>query len=150
VAVEAFCTAPGQTVLQRGEFLVGLRLPPPQAHSGASYLRFTPRSEMDIAVAGAAAAVTLSADGAIFASARIALGGVAPTPLFVLQAGEALVGQPVSSAAIEHAAQIARQAAHPISDMRGSQAQRSHLCYVLAKRALESAVQRARASLGKE
>ena len=146
VAVESFCTAPGQTVLQRGEFLVGLRLPPPQAHSGASYLRFTPRSEMDIAVVGAGAAVTLSADGALFASARIALGGVAPTPLFVPQAGEYMVGQPVSSEVVAQAAQLARQAAHPISDMRGSQAQRSHLCAVLARRALESAVQRARAN----
>jgi xanthine dehydrogenase FAD-binding subunit len=150
VAVESFCTAPGQTILQTGEFLLAFRLPPPQAHSGASYLRFTPRSEMDIAVAGAGAAVSLSADGAVFESTRIALGGVAPTPLFVPEAGEALNGQPVSSTAIQQAAQIARQAARPISDMRGSRAQRSHLCEVLVKRALECALQRARARLGKE
>lgn len=150
VAVESFCTAPGQTILQTGEFLVALRLPPPLAHSGASYLRFIPRSEMDIAVAGAGAAVTLSADGTVFESARIALGGVAPTPLFVPEAGEALKGQQVAFTAIEQAAQIARQAARPISDMRGSRDQRSHLCAVLVKRSLERAIQRARARLREE
>ena len=150
VAVEAFCTAPGKTVLQRGEFLAALRLPPPPAHFGACYLRFTPRSEMDIAVAGAGVAVTLSADGAAFTSARIALGGVAPTPLFVAEVGAALVGQTVSDAAIQQAAQIARQAAHPISDLRGSREQRSHLCAVLVKRALECAIRRARTNVEKE
>jgi CO/xanthine dehydrogenase FAD-binding subunit len=150
VAVEFFCTAPGETILQTGEFLVGLRLPPPPARSGAGYLRFTPRREMDIAVVGAGAAVTLSADGAVFESARIALGGVAPTPLFVPEAGQVLMGQPVGIPAIEQAAQTARQAARPISDLRGSSAQRSHLCAVLVKRSLERAVQRARIGLGKE
>jgi xanthine dehydrogenase FAD-binding subunit len=149
-AVESFCTAPGQTILQTGEFLLALRLPSPEARSGAAYLRFTPRSEMDIAVAGAGVMVTLSVDGEVFESARIALGGVAPTPLFVPEAGAALAGQPVDSAAIEQAAQLARQAARPISDLRGSRDQRSHLCAVLVRRALERAIRRARASLGKE
>jgi xanthine dehydrogenase FAD-binding subunit len=150
VAVESFCTAPGQTILQTGEFLLALRLPPPPARFGAAYLRFTPRSEMDIAVAGAAAAVTLAADGTTFTMARIALGGVAPTPLPVPEAGAALAGQLVTGAAVEHAAQIARQAARPISDMRGSKAQREHLCAVLVKRALESAIRRARAGMEEE
>jgi carbon-monoxide dehydrogenase medium subunit len=143
VAVESFCTGPNQTALHSDEFLVAVRVPPPPANSGASYLRFTPRNEMDIAVAGAGAAVTLSADGSTFDSARIALSGVAPTPLFVTEAGEALKGQPVVSMAIEQAAQIARQVARPISDMRGSQTQRRHLCTVLTRRALERAIQRA-------
>jgi CO/xanthine dehydrogenase FAD-binding subunit len=147
IAVEDFCLAPGQTALQPDEFLVALRLPPPPAGFGAGYLRFTPRSEMDIAVAGAGAAVVLQAGGKGFKSARIALGAAAPTPLFVPEAGESLNGQPVSAAALLRAAQIAQQAAHPITDMRGTGTQRKRLCQVLVRRALERAVERATANL---
>ncbi len=145
--VESFCQGPGKTALQPGEFLVALQLPPPQAGFGASYLRFIPRSEMDIAVAGAGAAVVLQPGGKTFASARIALGAVAPTPLFVPEAGAALQGQPVSAEIIARAAQIAQQAARPITDMRGTSAQRKRLSLVLARRALERALERAIASL---
>jgi CO/xanthine dehydrogenase FAD-binding subunit len=156
MAVEAFCTGPGRTALQPGEFLLALRLPVPPAGSGGSYLRFTPRSEMDIAVVGAGAAVVL-ADAAVslngaatIESARIALGAVAPTPLLVREAGEALRGQKISAAVIEHAAQIAQQAARPISDLRGTSTQRRRLCAVLVRRALERAIERATTALGKE
>ena len=149
IQVENFCTAPGETDLHPGEFLVAVRVPPLASGSGGSYLRFTPRAEMDIAVAGAAATVVL-ADAATFESARIALGGVAPTPLYVPEAGEALRGQRVSAAVIEQAAQIAQQAARPITDLRGTSAQRKHLCTVLTRRALERAVERATARLRKE
>jgi carbon-monoxide dehydrogenase medium subunit len=147
LAVDQFCQGPGKTALLKGEFLVALRLPPPQAGFGACYLRFIPRSEMDIAVAGAGAAVVLKPDGKIFESARIALGAVAPTPLFVPEAGAALRGQPVSAEVILRAAQIAQQAARPITDMRGTSAQRRRLSLVLVRRALERAVERALASL---
>ena len=82
------------------------------------------------------------ADG-VFTAARIALSAVAPTPLFVPAAGAALVGQPVSPAALEAAAEIAQAAATPISDMRGTAAYRKHLCAVMTRRALETAVARA-------
>lgn len=147
MAVEDFCQAPGQTALQPGEFLVSLRLPPPLPSSGASYLRFTPRSEMDIAVVGAGAAVVLQAGGAVFESARIALGAVAPRPLLVPEAGDALKGQPVSAASLSQAAYIAQQAARPILDMRGTNDQRKHLCAVLVRRTLERAVKRAISNL---
>lgn len=148
--VEHFCRAPGQTALQPGEFLVALRLPPPPPGFGAAYLRFTPRSEMDIAVAGAGAAVVLQADGKRFASARIAVGAVAPTPLLIAEAGECLKGQPVSAESLLQAARLAQQAARPITDLRGTSAQRKRLCQVLVRRALERAVERAAANLGKE
>lgn len=145
--IEQFCQAPGQTALQPGEFLVALHLPPPSLSFGAAYLRFTPRSEMDIAVAGAGAAVVLQADGKRFASARIAVGAVAPTPLLVPEAGECLKGQPVSAEALLQAARLAQQAARPITDLRGTSAQRKRLCQVLVRRALERAVERAAANL---
>jgi len=144
VAVEDFCTAPGRTVLQNGEVLVALQFPAPVKNFGAAYLRFIPRNEMDIAVVGAGVSVVLSDDGKTIQSARISLGAVAPTPLFVKAAGDALAGQPVSEEALDKAAQIAQEAAKPISDMRGTIAQRKHLSGVLTKRALRIAIDRAR------
>ena len=142
VAVENFCTGPGRNVLQPGEMLVALHLPPPQRHSGARYLRFIPRNEMDIAVAGAGVEVVL--DDGKFRSARIALASVAPTPLFVREAGDALIGHPVNEESIAAAGEIARKSAEPITDMRGTSEYRRHLCAVLTRRALDAAVKRAR------
>lgn len=142
IAVENFCIAPGRTVLEAGELLVSLHLPAPKPHSGARYLRFIPRNEMDIAVAGAGVEVVL--ENGTFRSARIALASVAPTPLFVREAGEGLAGKPVNEAGIAAAADAARSAAKPITDMRGTAEYRRHLCAVLTRRALETAVQRAR------
>jgi carbon-monoxide dehydrogenase medium subunit len=147
VPAEDFCTAPGQTALQKGEFLVLLFIPPPKPGFGAHYLRFTPRNEMDIAVVGVGASVLLDPSGMSFESARIALGAVAPTPLLVPEAGAALAGRKVSDEAIEEAARIAQSAARPISDVRGTVAQRKHLAAVLTRRALRKAIERARETL---
>lgn len=141
-AVEEFCTAPGRTVLEPGELLVSLLIPAPAPGSGARYLRFIPRNEMDIAVAGAAAWVVM--DNGNFRAARVALASVAPTPLLVREAGEALAGKAVSAQALSEAADLARQAARPITDMRGTAEYRRHLCGVLTRRAMESAIQKAR------
>jgi carbon-monoxide dehydrogenase medium subunit len=142
--VEEFCTGPGQNALQPGELLVALVLPAPAKNSGAAFERFIPRNEMDIAVANAAASIVLSGDGSKFESARIAIGAVAPTPLFVREAGDALAGKPVSGESIDAAANAASAAARPITDMRGSAAQRTHLAGVLVGRVLNMAVERAR------
>jgi CO/xanthine dehydrogenase FAD-binding subunit len=145
VPVQDFCTAPGQTILQRGEFLVALHVPPPAPRFGAAYLRFIPRNEMDIAVVGAGASVVLDESLTTFVSARIALGAVAPTPLWVPEAGEYLAGRRISAETMAEAARIAQAATRPISDMRGTAAQRKHLAAVLTRRALEKAVERAKA-----
>jgi carbon-monoxide dehydrogenase medium subunit len=142
--VEQFCTAPGKNVLARGEMLLSLRVPPPAANFGAAYLRFIPRNEMDIAVAGAGVAVTLDGAKARCTAARVALAAVAPTPLLVPEAGAALVDGALSDSLIEKAAGLARAAARPISDMRGDADYRRHLVGVLVKRALHAAVERAR------
>jgi carbon-monoxide dehydrogenase medium subunit len=144
VPAEDFCTGPGQNVLRAGELLVSIHLPPTQAHSGVSYLRFIPRNEMDIAVAGVGSSVVLDARGRNFVSARIALASVAPTPVLARAAGESLAGKPVSEAAIEEAAEKAMADAKPINDMRGTIRQRVHLVGVLTRRTLNTAVQRAR------
>jgi CO/xanthine dehydrogenase FAD-binding subunit len=144
VPVSDFCTGPGQNVLQPGEILVSIHLPPPPPHSGASYLRFIPRNEMDIAVAGVGSQVVLDESGRNFVSARIALASVAPTPVFAREAGESLAGKPVSDEAIEEAAQKAMAAAKPINDMRGTVRQRIHLVGVLTRRTLNNAIKRAK------
>ncbi len=140
---EDFCTGPGQTALQPGEFLLALRLPPEPEGFGAHYVRFTPRNEMDIAVAGAGASLRLAGSPARIIEARVALGAVAPTPLLVREAGASLVGKAPTLEAFEEAGRLAREAARPIDDMRGTAAQRRHLSGVLVRRALETAYQRA-------
>lgn len=146
IPVEQFCIAPGKNALEHGEFLLAIKTPPVKENFGAHYLRFIPRNEMDIAVVGAGAAVTLDEAKQRILSARIALGAVAPTPLFVEAAGTFLAGKEVMPENIQEAANIAQAAARPISDLRGNTEFRKHLCAVLTRRALEKAIERARAS----
>jgi carbon-monoxide dehydrogenase medium subunit len=146
VAVEDFCVAPGRNALQAGEFLVSLQIPAPKPGFGAAYLRFIPRNEMDIAVVGVGASVQLDESRTKILSARISLGAVAPKPLFIAAAGDSLVGKTISDEAIAEAARIAQAAATPITDMRGTAEYRKHLSAVLTRRALQKAIERARAS----
>jgi len=94
---------------------------------------------------GVGASVQLDETRTKFVAARIALGAVAPTPLFVPAAGDALVGQPVNADSIAKAVQIAQDAAKPISDMRGTAEYRKHMAGVLTRRTLEKAIERAKA-----
>jgi carbon-monoxide dehydrogenase medium subunit len=112
--------------------------------SGSHYRRFIPRNEMDIAVVGVAASVVLDAAGKKFVSARIALGAVAPTPLFAQQAGDLLAGQGVGDESIRQAAEAARASVRPIDDMRGTIEFRKHVTGVLTERVLWESVERAR------
>lgn len=144
IPVEQFCTGPGKTCLGRGELLVSLRLPAPKPRSAAHYLRFIPRNEMDIAVVGAGSSVVLDESKTRCVAARVALGAVAPTPLFVPEAGAALVDGTINDTLIAKAAALAQAAAKPISDMRGDADYRRHLVGVLVKRSLQGAIQRAR------
>ena len=142
VPLEDFCVGVRQTVLERGEMLVSLRFPTPDANSGANYIRFIPRNEMDIAVAGAGVSVTL--DNGDISAARVTLASVAPTPLFVADAAEAIVGKPANEETASIAGRIAREAAKPITDMRGTIEYRKRLCEVLTRRALMTAIERAK------
>ena len=144
IPVEEFCTGPCQNVLGSGEILVSVSIAAPQDNSGAAYLRFIPRNEMDIAVAGVGASVLLDSSGQNFVSARIALASVAPTPVFSKAAGDSLAGKPVSDDSINEAAEKAMGDAKPITDMRGTIKQRTHLIGVLTRRTLDNAIKRAR------
>ena len=143
VPVEDFCVAPGKTCLADDELLVSVHVPAPVANSGARYLRFIPRNEMDIAIAGAGVSVVLDAAKQNFVSARIALASVGPTPIFAREAGALLAGKPVNEDSIQLAADSAQAVAKPITDMRGTIEQRKHLVKVLTARALRGAIERA-------
>ena len=144
VPVEEICTGPGQTSLAENEMRVKLSIARPAAYSGAKFLRFIPRNEMDIAVANVASSVELDESGKTFLNARVAIGAVAPTPLYVEAAGAVLVGKDVNDESISAAAVIAREAATPINDMRGTIEHRKQLVEVLTARTLRAAVSRAR------
>ena len=142
--LEEFFTGPGQNVLGAGELIVPVNVPPQPANSGAFFHRFIPRNEMDIAVVNVGARLDLDASGERIEGARVSVGAVAPTPLYVAAAGDALVGEAPTEEAFARAADIAADAATPITDMRGSVAQRVHLTRVLTHRALDRALERAR------
>ena len=144
VAVEDFATGPSRTVLENGELLTSIEIPKPAANSGAAYTRFIPRNEMDIAVAGVGVFVQLDSEGKKFESARIALASVGPTPILAQKAGDSLAGKPVNDESIASAASLAKEAASPITDMRGTVDQRKHLVEVLTGRMLNQAIERAR------
>jgi carbon-monoxide dehydrogenase medium subunit len=129
--------------MQSGELLSSISVPAPKENFGAGYLRFIPRNEMDIAEVGAGASVVLDADGKRFASARIALGAVAPTPLLASEAGAFLIGKDLTRANIKEAARLAQAIAKPITDLRGTAEHRKHLCAVLVERTLDKAIERA-------
>jgi len=139
--VEAVPAGPHRTSLAPGEILVSFTLPPRPAGSSDAYLRMIPRTEMDIAVVGLGASLTLQ-DGVVTA-ARIGLGAVAPTVLLVEEAGKALIGSRLDEAALEAAAAACRAACRPIDDKRGTIAYRTRVAGVLLKRTVALAAARA-------
>jgi len=141
--IEDFFIGPGKSAIQPGELLKNVVIPRPSKHSGSFYLRHTTRAWMDIAFVGVAAAITLDDEGHI-ASARIALGAVAPTPMRAIQAERILPGTAPEDEVFTEAGRIAASEANPIDDLRASADYRRHLVRVLTRRALEQALSRAR------
>ena len=143
VPVEEIVTAPGETCLARDEIVVAVNLPPRPAHSGDAYLRFIPRTEMDIAVVGVGVSLTLD-DAGLCTHARVALGAVAATPILVPDAAAALIGTAVGEDALTRMAAAASAACRPIDDKRGTKVYRIKVAGVMARRAAELALDRAR------
>ena len=145
-AVADVVTGPGQTSLADGEFIVEFTAADTPANTSDAYLRMIPRTEMDIAVVGAA--VRLTVDGSVISDASVVLGAVAPTAVSVLDAEAALNGATVDGGAIDDAtlaavAVAASAACNPIDDKRGTIVYRRQVAGVLAKRAANIAAQRA-------
>jgi carbon-monoxide dehydrogenase medium subunit len=143
VPVETIATGPGKTSLKRGEMVEAILLPKRPPRSGDAYLRFIPRSEMDIAVVGAGVSLTLDAKG-VCTAARLALGAVAERVILVPDAAKALIGSTVDARALERLAAAASAACRPIDDKRGTKEFRIKVAGVLARRAAVAALKRAR------
>jgi carbon-monoxide dehydrogenase medium subunit len=141
--VEEVMLGPRKLALGKGEIVVSFLLPPKSARTADAYLRFIPRTEMDIAVAGCGVCLTLDAGGTCTA-ARVALGAVAPRPLLVPEAARALIGTKLDAAALDRLDAAARAACQPIDDKRGTRDYRIKVAGVLARRAAQSAYERAR------
>lgn len=142
VAVEDIPTGPGKTSLAQGELISALHIPARGANGGDAYLRFIPRTEMDIAVVGVG--VNLRVDGDTITEARVALGAVAPTVLLVEDCARALIGTTLDDAALAALAAAASAACKPIDDKRGTIEFRTEVAGVLAKRAAKIAYARAK------
>jgi aerobic carbon-monoxide dehydrogenase medium subunit len=143
IPVEDVAVSPGKTSLAKDELIESVFLPARPAHSGDAYLRFIPRSEMDIAVVGAGVNVTLDAGG-VCRAARVSLGAVAAKVLLVEEAAQTLIGTKIDDAALAKLAAAASAACRPIDDKRGTKEFRIQVAGVLARRAAEKALQRAR------
>ena len=142
VAVEDIPDRPGRTKLQPGEVISAVNLPPRGKNAGDAYLRFIPRTEMDIAVVGVA--VSLRLDGDTVTEARVALGAVAPTVLLADEAARAIIGSTLDEAALSRLETAVRALAKPISDKRGTADFRKDVIGVLARRAALIARDRAK------
>ena len=140
--VEDFVVGVQQNALDAGEFVVGVRMPHPGARTADAYLRFIPRTEMDIAVAGAGVSVTLDEAG-VCTAARVAIGAVAPTALLVSAAADALIGTRLDEASLAAAGSACTAASRPISDKRGTADYRRKVVAVLCERAVAAAAERA-------
>ena len=141
-AVEAIVTGPGQTSLKKGEFVVEFRVPKPKPRQSDAYLRFIPRTEMDIAVVGCGVNVTLDANG-VCTDARVVLGAVAPTQVLVEEGAQALIGHRLDDDTLSRLDAAAQRACKPIDDKRGTIEYRTKVACVLARRGAKSAFERA-------
>jgi CO/xanthine dehydrogenase FAD-binding subunit len=143
VPVEQIPTGPGKTSLAKDEIVASFFLPARAPHSGDAYQRFTPRTEMDIAVVGVGVNLTLD-NGGTCTAARVALGAVAPTILLVKECADTLIGTKVDNAALDRLAAAASAACRPIDDKRGTKEYRIKVAGVLAKRTAQQALEVAR------
>ncbi len=141
--VEDIMVGPRKLSLTKGEIVASFLLPPKPARTGDAYLRFIPRTEMDIAVVGCGICLTVDAGGTCTA-ARVSLGAVAPRPLLVAPAAAALIGTKLDDAAMQKLDAAARAACQPIDDKRGTKDYRIKVAGVLARRAAQIAIERAR------
>jgi len=143
--VEDVMLGPRKLALEKGEIVVSFLLPPKAPRSSDAYLRFIPRTEMDIAVVGAGVSLTVDGSG-IITAARVGLGAVAARVLLVTEAAQAIIGSGLDEAAQGRLEAAARAACRPIDDKRGTVDFRVDVAAVLTRRAALIALDRARAN----
>ncbi|MGI9569160.1 MAG: FAD binding domain-containing protein [Desulfobulbia bacterium] len=146
IPMASFITGPGQTVLEEDEILVSIHLPKPEPRTGSAYLRFIPRTEMDIAVVGAGICLTVGSEGRLN-SVRLALGAVAEKPILVDAVADCLAGLTINDESLTKLDELAQAACRPIDDKRGTREFRTRVAGVLTRRACKIAYDRAKNDL---
>ena len=141
VLVEDIPVGPGLTNLGTGEIITAVNLPKRKKHEGDAYLRFIPRTEMDIAVVGCA--VNLSLENGVIAAAKVVLGAVGPRMIIAHAAADCLIGTKLGENILSSFSSECSRIARPISDKRGSEEFRKDIIGVIAKRAATKAYARA-------
>ncbi len=141
VPLRELFVGPRKTVLNPGEVVVRIDVPPRSPGQGDASLRHGGRASLSLPIASAAAVVRM--EGEICRDAAVVLGAVAPTPLPVPAVAGILAGRPLTAETLAEAGAAARAAARPIDDVRGSKALRRELVEVLTRRVLTTAAQRA-------
>jgi carbon-monoxide dehydrogenase medium subunit len=140
IPIEEFHIGPGKTVLDNGEMLVSLKFPKREINSSDTYLRMTPRTEMDIAVVGCGVNITF--ENNVCTAARVSLGAVAPTPLLIKEASKIMVGSNLNSEILDKVSNICMDLCNPIDDKRGTIDYRTKVAGVLFKRATLTTIDR--------
>ena len=141
VLVEDIPSGPGSTSLENGELITAINLPKRNDYEGDAYLRFIPRTEMDIAVVGCA--VNLSLENGVVTAAKVVLGAVGPKVILAHSAADCLVGTKLDGSSLSRFSAECSQIAKPISDKRGSEEFRKNIIGVIAQRAAKKAYDRA-------
>jgi len=144
VLLEDFFRGPKESVLQKNELMKEVFIPQPSDFASGKYIKLMRREAMDLALVGVAACLTMESRGKICKDARIALGAVAPTPIRVPQAEEALINREIDEVRAKEAGKAASVVCRPIGDIRSSLAYRCSMVEVLTKRAILEAYRRIR------
>jgi CO/xanthine dehydrogenase FAD-binding subunit len=142
ISLDELFAGPGTTVARPDELLTAIDLPAPAAGTGSCYVRLEYRRQMEIAIVGATCVITV--DGGSVTGARIAITALAPTIRRVPEAEQALTGGNGGADAARAAADLVAAASQPISDVRGSDRYRRAMAAVMARRAINAAVARAK------
>lgn len=140
--LENFFIGPGLTILDPDEILIEIQIPIPLPNTNGTYLKFSPRKAMDLAVVGVATLITLDSSNSVCTQARIVLGAVAPTPIRAKKAEKILEGKKITKDDIQEASNLAAEESKPISDIRGSAWYRKQLLKVLVERSITQAVEK--------
>lgn len=139
--VEEVIVSPGRTCLRQDEFIVSFYLPARALRSADAYLRMTPRTEMDIAIASAAVNLSLDEQGVV-SECHVVLGAVAPVPVYALPAARILLGTKLDEEVLQRFRRQVSASCRPISDKRGTAKYRTDVTAVLAERAALTAYNR--------
>jgi carbon-monoxide dehydrogenase medium subunit len=150
LSLEDFFTGPGKTVLDAGEILTHIHIPPPNPRTGAAYIKHSTRNALEIAVVGVAAAIQLKPRSDECTQARIVVAACAPTPLRVPSAEDLLIGKKLINPTLEAVAEAVAGAIKPISDVRACDIYRRDMVRVQCRRVLDEAYNRARLPLNSD